>query len=89
MAIPASRYPALKARQVLRLLEKIGYETEWQRGSHRKLVSPGRRPIGFAFHGGTEVPPRALRHMLVQRAGLTDEEVARLLWGKRTAGGGT
>ena len=28
MSIPASRYPALKAREVLRLLGKIGYETE-------------------------------------------------------------
>lgn len=85
MAIPTSRYPALKAREVLRLLGRIGYEIERQRGSHRKLVATGRQPIGFAFHGGTEVPPRALRHMLVQRAGLTDEEVASLLWGRRTA----
>ena len=89
MAIPASRYPALKAREVLRLLGKVGYETERQRGSHRKLVATGRQPIGFAFHSGVEVPPRALRHMLVQRAGLTDEQIAGLLWGGRKAGGGT
>ena len=57
MAIPASRYPALKARKVLRLLGKIGYEIERQRGSHRKLAAPGRQPIGFAFHDGVEVPP--------------------------------
>ncbi|MDE0170774.1 MAG: type II toxin-antitoxin system HicA family toxin [bacterium] len=89
MAIPASRYPALKARKVLRLLGKIGYETERQRGSHRKLVAPSRQPIGFAFHDGVEVPPRALRHMLVERAGLTDEEIASLLWGGPKAGGGS
>ena len=88
MAIPVARYPALKARKVLRLLGKIGYTTERQSGSHRKLVAPGRQPIGFAFHEGTEVPPRALRHMLVQRAGLTDEEIRTLLWGGRTPGGG-
>ena len=89
MAIPASSYPALKARKVLRLLGKVGYAIERQRGSHRKLVAPGRRPIGFAFHDGVEVPPRALRHMLVQQAGLTDEEIAGLLWGGRRAGGET
>ena len=63
MAIPAARFPALKAREVLRLLAKIGYEQERQRGSHRKLVAPGRLPIGFAFHDRIEVPPRALRHI--------------------------
>ena len=64
MSIPASRYLALKAREVLRLLGKIGYETERQRGSHHKLVATGRQPIGFAFRCGVEVPPpRALRHM--------------------------
>lgn len=89
MAIPASRYPALKARKVLRLLGKIGYKIERQRGSHRKLAAPGRQPIGFAFHDGVEVPPRALRHMLVERAGLTDEEVAGLLWGGPRARGGS
>ena len=82
MAIPAARFPVLKAREVLRILAKIGYEQERQRGSHRKLVAPGRLPIGFAFHDRIEVPPRALRHMLVERARLTDEEIADLLWAK-------
>lgn len=69
MAIPAARYPALKAREVLRLLGKIGYEKERQKGSHRKLTAPGRVPIGFAFHDGADVPPRALRHMLTDEPG--------------------
>ena len=89
MAIPAARYPALKAREVLRLLGKIGYETERQKGSHRKLTAPGRAPIGFAFHDRADVPPRALRHMLTDRAGLSDQEVTKLLWGGRPTGGGT
>ena len=89
MAIPSASFPALKAREVRRLLHRIGYETERQRGSHRKMVAPGRLPIGFAFHDSVEVPPRALRHMLVDRAGLNDEEVAELLWGRRRAGGET
>ena len=86
---PSASFPALKAREVRRLLRRIGYETERQRGSHRKMVAPSRLPIGFAFHDSVEVPPRALRHMLVDRAGLNDEEVAELLWGRRRAGGET
>ena len=66
MPIPASRYPALKARKVLRLLGKVGYETERQRGSRRKLVAAGRQPIGFAFHHGVEATGD-LPHMLVQQ----------------------
>ena len=79
MAIPVSRFPARKARVVLRMLERIGYRVERQRGSHRKLVAEGRLPIGFAFHDRSEVPPQALRRMLVERAGLTDDEIRQLL----------
>ena len=79
MVIPASRLPALKAREVRRMLAKIGYTQQRQRGSHRKLVAPDRLPIGFAFHDSAEVPPVALRHMLAERAGLTDEEIEDLL----------
>ena len=79
MVIPASRFPALKAREVLRLLARVGYKKERQRGSHRKLVAPGREAIFFAFHDGATVPRQALRHMLINRAGLTDEEIEDLL----------
>lgn len=77
--VGAADYPALKSRKALKVLHSIGYRVTRQRGSHRKLEAPGRLPIGFAFHDNTEVPPGALRHMLVDRAGLTDEEARRLL----------
>ncbi len=77
--VPVSQLPALKSRQVLKLLLKIGYRQERQRGSHRKLVADGRKTIVFAFHDGATVPPAALRVMLVKRAGLTDREIADLL----------
>ena len=79
MVIPASRFPALKSRQALRLLARVGYKQERQRGSHRKLVAPGRQTIFFAFHDNATVPPRALRNMLVNQAGLTDDEIEDLL----------
>lgn len=87
--IPTANFPALNAREVLRILRRIGYEVERQRGSHRKLIAPDRLPIGFAFHDRAEVPPRALRRMLVDRARLNDEEIAELLWRHRGTRGAT
>ncbi|WP_420626869.1 type II toxin-antitoxin system HicA family toxin [Candidatus Poriferisodalis sp.] len=75
----ASSLPALKAREVLRLLKQIGYQEIRRKGSHRKLAAEGRLPIGFAFHDGVEVPPHQLRRMLVDRAGLTSAEISDLL----------
>ena len=42
MVIPVSRFPALTSREVLRLLARVGYKQERQRGSPRKLVADGR-----------------------------------------------
>ena len=80
MNIPAAQFPALKAREVLRLLQRVGYQIERQKGSHRKLAAPDRLPIGFGFLDRADVPPRALRHMLSERARLTDQEIADLPW---------
>ena len=80
MAIPAARFPALKAAEVRRLLGRVGYAQERQRGSHRKLIAPGRRAVIFAFHDKATVPPRALRHILVTVAELSDKEIEDLLW---------
>ena len=79
MTVPVSRFPALKARKALLILARVGYQQERRRGSHCVLTAPGRLPIIFAFHEGSEVPPAALRHMLANRAQLTDEEIEALL----------
>ena len=79
MAIPVSRFPALKTPRVLKLLAAVGYEQQRRSGSHRILTCAGRKRIVFAFHGGAEVPPAALRHMLVNRARLSDAEILDLL----------
>ena len=79
MAIPVSRFPALKTPRVLKLLTTVGYEQQRRTGSHRILTCAGRERIVFAFHDGAEVPPSALRHMLVNRAGLSDDAILDLL----------
>lgn len=79
MAIPVSRFPALKTHKALKLLAEVGYEERRRSGSHRVLTAPGRDRIVFAFHDGAEVPPAALRHMLMNRARLSDHEILDLL----------
>ena len=79
MARPVSDYPALKANKVLRMLLKIGYTPVRQTGSHIRLEAEGRKPIVFSTHAGREVPPRHLRSMLVEKAGLSGPEIDALL----------
>jgi predicted RNA binding protein YcfA (HicA-like mRNA interferase family) len=66
----------MKARQLRSLLEReLGYvATPGRGGSHRKLRSPGRRTILFAFHDGDTVGPALVRDILVKQAGLCLEE---------------
>ena len=78
MAIPVSRFPALETPRVLELLATVGYEQQRRSGLHRILTCAGRKRIVFAFHRGAEVPPAALRHMLVNRAGLSGADDPRL-----------
>ena len=79
MAIPVSRFPALKTHKALKLLAEVGYSEHRRSGSHRILEADGRERIVFAFHDGAEVPPAALRHMLTKRARLSDAEILDLL----------
>lgn len=74
-----SEFPALKASKVLRILGRIGYVKVRQAGSHIRLEAHGRKPIIFSTHVGREVPPRHLRDMLVNKAGLSDQEIDDLL----------
>ena len=72
-------FPALKVSRVLSILRRIGYVMVRQAGSHIRLEAHGRQPIIFSTHVGKEVPPRHLRDMLVNKAGLSDQEIDALL----------
>ncbi len=48
-------------------------------GSHHYLVSPGRKPILFYFHKNAEINGRIVKEMLVDKAGLSEEEAWKLL----------
>lgn len=72
-------YPAMKPKQLLAILKGLGYETQRQVGSHRRLVCEGRPPLTFAFHSGATIPPGLVRKILVQDVGLTHVEAAATL----------
>jgi predicted RNA binding protein YcfA (HicA-like mRNA interferase family) len=77
----AARFPSLKAKSLLAVLTgpPPHYRIARQRGSHRRLVAPGRPPLTFAFHASATIPPGLVRKILVRDVGLTEDEARELL----------
>jgi predicted RNA binding protein YcfA (HicA-like mRNA interferase family) len=76
-----AKFPSLKARQLLRVLnsEPLSYRIVRQSGSHRRLEAPGRRPITFSFHDRQTIRPATVKRILCKQVGLTEDEARRLL----------
>ena len=73
------KLPVVSGRELLRALERAGFEFERQRGSHAVLINRERgRAAVVPLHGGRDIPPGTLRGILRQ-AGLTVEELHWLL----------
>lgn len=73
-----SRLPVLSGREVVRVLEKLGYVVDRQRGSHiqlRQATAPYRR---LTVPDHREVA-RGLLRALIRDAGLTVESFLKLL----------
>ena len=63
----------------MKALERAGFAFERQRGSHAVLINrQTRRCAVVPLHGGRDIPPGTLRGILRQ-AGLTVDELHRLL----------
>jgi len=59
------RLPSIKARELLRILLRLGYSIQARRGgSHRLLIHPDGRTVLWAFHEGEEIGPRMLAKIL-------------------------
>jgi predicted RNA binding protein YcfA (HicA-like mRNA interferase family) len=76
-----SRFPSLKAKRLLRLLqaEPLGYRIVRQSGSHRKLEAPGRPTIVFAFHENQTIRPSTIKDILCNQVGLAEKDARTLL----------
>ncbi|WP_018505042.1 type II toxin-antitoxin system HicA family toxin [Parafrankia discariae] len=73
-AVVTGEFPSLKARQLLRVLGRLGYRVTRQDGSsHRWLEADGRPRLRLAFHDRVTVGPGLVRQILVKQVGLTVE----------------
>jgi predicted RNA binding protein YcfA (HicA-like mRNA interferase family) len=67
---------------MLRILKSIPLNymaSKNSKGSHLMLVSEGRQPILFNYHPQVEISGRIVREMLVEKAGLTEEQAWNLI----------
>jgi predicted RNA binding protein YcfA (HicA-like mRNA interferase family) len=72
--------PSLKAREVMRALERAGFVCVRVKGSHRIFEHPenrARRTV-VSDHRGKDVP-RGTLHDVIEQAGMTIEEFIALL----------
>jgi predicted RNA binding protein YcfA (HicA-like mRNA interferase family) len=78
----SSQFPALKAAQLMSVLQRepLAYEIVRQRGSHRRLRSRNGHPdLGFSFHASASIPGGLVRKVLVGEVGLSEDEARSLL----------
>jgi len=70
----SKEFPALRPREVVRILERAGFVQWRQRGSHLTLYrSSDRRALTVPMHFAKTVPKGTLR-AIVSQAGMTTEE---------------
>jgi len=72
--------PVLKAGQVIRVLEKLGFEVVRQRGSHVRLRHVDGRVVTVPVHSGQDIG-RGLLRKILRDAELSPEELTELLEG--------
>ena len=59
-----SRLPRLTAQDVVRLLEKMGFELSRQSGSHKVFKNNQGRRVTVPFHAGKTLHPKVLKSIL-------------------------
>ena len=58
-----SRYPVLKPREVVAILESLGFVQVRQKGSHKQYRHPDGRFTTVPFHPGKDISPILLRQI--------------------------
>ncbi|MBI3321400.1 MAG: type II toxin-antitoxin system HicA family toxin [Candidatus Omnitrophica bacterium] len=59
-----SKLPVLKPTELVRLLERLGFQRIRQKGSHLYLRHPDGRATVVPMHRGEDLPPGLLRSIL-------------------------
>ncbi len=68
--------PILKPKEVVAILEKLGFGEVRQRGSHRQYRHADGRGTTVPFHSGRDISPILLRQ-IAKDIGMTIEEFLR------------
>ena len=68
------RVPVLKPREVVALLEHLGFHLARQRGSHQQYRHPDGRATTVPFHGNRDISPLLLRQ-IARDVGLTVDQL--------------
>ncbi|MEH2291836.1 type II toxin-antitoxin system HicA family toxin [Nostoc sp.] len=69
-----SKIPILKPKEVIRILENLGFVEVRQKGSHKQFRHEDGRGTTVPFHKGRDISPRLLRQ-IASDIGLTVEEM--------------
>ena len=77
----AARFPSMKARDLLAILQRepLGYVVTRSSGSHRVLEADGRPRLIFAFHDRVTIAPGLVRRILTVGVALSEDEALELL----------
>jgi len=70
--------PMLTAREVIRALEKAGFQIQRQTGSHARLKHADGRVVTVPVHAGQDVG-RGLLHKILRDADITPAKLLTLL----------
>ena len=74
-----AKLPSIRAREVVRVAESIGFVLDRQRGSHALyLRASDRRRIVIPMHGTKDLKPGTLRGIITDMGLSVDEFVAKL-----------
>jgi predicted RNA binding protein YcfA (HicA-like mRNA interferase family) len=68
------RLPVLKPREVVAILDRLGFAQIRQRGSHRQFKHPDGRQTTVPDHKGRDISPILLR-VIAKDIGMTAEEL--------------
>ena len=74
----SDKLPSVKARQVFKALEAVGFQRIRQSGSHVTYRHPDGHWTIVSVHAGKSIPKGTLRK-IIRDAGLTVEEFIELL----------
>ena len=66
--------PVLKPREVIAILNSLGFAEVRQRGSHKQFRPPDGRATTVPFHAGRDISPILLRQ-IAKDIGLTVDEL--------------